>query len=461
MDQEILLKRFKKSNRKTRKLFFALKNHGSFDVSLLSFKYSLGKENLDHYYISLLSKGYKRCALFIDFNSDSNNVEYQLYVYKETLISSKDSLIDYIDEATSIKFINRFFAPYEDKNIPKGKVACRVRFGNNGSIYARPLEVHKSSIEEDIVKYLKEPKNKDYEMVLAKDLSQKYNFEVDKYMNYIDSNTSDYKVENMGFETRCQFYIDRHQDIDYVFKNEVYKNGYKFKKHSDLKKHLYLVVKSTLKDKYDDEVYKYCLEYFDKKYFSSYIEKKTRFMRKAFANYKLWNYFATFTYDEFLHSEDSFDKSLKTYFKNIHDREGVVILGGFERSGSGRLHFHAVMHIPDSYFDKLKVIDEEYYDKDAGRKRTSPISSYLKKKFGRCEFISINSEEGDFSRVLSYVCKYITKQQNAVYSSRGLKSELYGFIDDFNEHVVGYLDSKYHNAKFIKMDEETIFKEIK
>ena len=76
------------------------------------------------------------------------------------------------------------------------------------------------------------------------------------------------------------------------------------------------------------------------------ICKKVRMIRKA--NLAKFNYFCTFTYDNKLHTEDTFKKQLKTAFRHFCNRKGWKYIGVWERSPEKqRLHFHGVFYIPE------------------------------------------------------------------------------------------------------------------
>ena len=69
--------------------------------------------------------------------------------------------------------------------------------------------------------------------------------------------------------------------------------------------------------------------YMDKK-IRNLIERRKRLARKI--NLGQWNYFCTFTYDDKIHSEESFMKKLKNCFKKLCYRKGWVYIGVWERS---------------------------------------------------------------------------------------------------------------------------------
>lgn len=61
-----------------------------------------------------------------------------------------------------------------------------------------------------------------------------------------------------------------------------------------------------------------------------------------------FNYFATFTYADGKHSEESFKKKLIQCFWNFTKRKDWQYVGVWERAPkTNRLHFHGIMAIPD------------------------------------------------------------------------------------------------------------------
>lgn len=72
--------------------------------------------------------------------------------------------------------------------------------------------------------------------------------------------------------------------------------------------------------------------YVDRKMYNKWravSERRKRFMRKAYLN--RFNYFATFTYDDKKHTEESFRKKLKTCLNHLANRNGWKYMGVWER----------------------------------------------------------------------------------------------------------------------------------
>lgn len=75
------------------------------------------------------------------------------------------------------------------------------------------------------------------------------------------------------------------------------------------------------------------------------MKRRTRLMRKVYL--QQWNYFVTLTYDNELHTEDTFKKKLQNTLKHLVYRNKWKYIGVWERSPEKqRLHFHGIFSIP-------------------------------------------------------------------------------------------------------------------
>ena len=153
----------------------------------------------------------------------------------------------------------------------------------------------------------------------------------------------------------------------------------------------------------------------------NYYLKEKRLKSKGYLN--KWNYFVTFTYDDKKHDEASFRQALKKSLSNFAYRRGWKYMGVFEESPEKkRLHFHAIMYIPDGemvgelrtrkdYSTKQKKIQETVYN------------TFFEKKFGRCDFEAItNNNRQELIKAIKYMTKYIFKTNEQINYSRGLKT---------------------------------------
>lgn len=87
--------------------------------------------------------------------------------------------------------------------------------------------------------------------------------------------------------------------------------------------------------------------------------RKMRLTRKMSVNG--FNYFVTFTYSDEKMNAEQFKKKLKDYLKNNVSRNGWKYIGAWEGwDGSVRLHFHALMYIPDDAMPGENFVETKY-----------------------------------------------------------------------------------------------------
>ena len=147
------------------------------------------------------------------------------------------------------------------------------------------------------------------------------------------------------------------------------------------------------------------------------VVRKIRLCRKAYLQ-RDWNYFATFTYDDKLHTEETFREYLRNTLKHRVKRKGWKYIGVWERGGQNkRLHFHALMYIPDGTMDG-ETIEEKYYDTTSGQMKTAYINTYFRDKIGRCDFEPIFAPI-ELGSCIGYLIKYIEKSgEKIVYGGK-------------------------------------------
>lgn len=160
--------------------------------------------------------------------------------------------------------------------------------------------------------------------------------------------------------------------------------------------------------------------------------RKLTFKRKAFNND--WNYFVTFTYDDKKHNEESFVRALKNKLQNLHKRKNWLYMGAFERSKTGRLHFHGLVYVPEGQMiGNLEEI--KYYDTTSHKIAIAFINDDFTKKIGRNDFKSISKNDYSFSTALNYILKYIGKSNEKIVYSRGIKSDVMCLLDFENSAI--------------------------
>jgi len=170
------------------------------------------------------------------------------------------------------------------------------------------------------------------------------------------------------------------------------------------------------------------------------VVRRTRMMRKAAL--VDFNYFVTFTYDSSKLDEASFQKKLKTCFRNLCNRKHWKYMGVWERAPeTKRLHFHGLFYIPDG--GMVGSLEEHTDYNFKLHKRTTTIqNTYFNKRFGRTDFEYIASNK-ELYKEINYILKYLEKTEEKIVYSKGLYQ--YFLADIRDEDVVcriGREDSK-------------------
>ena len=154
------------------------------------------------------------------------------------------------------------------------------------------------------------------------------------------------------------------------------------------------------------------------------------------------NYFCTFTYDDKLHTEESFEKALKKCLQNFSTRKGWKYIGVWERGGkTDRLHFHALMHVPrEDIAGKLE--EKREYDFKSRDMKITASHKLFEKRFGRNDFKEIPNIRIMYEG-LAYLMKYLEKTGEKVVYSRGLSQYIVSdILDDDIVCPMGQDDSK-------------------
>lgn len=147
------------------------------------------------------------------------------------------------------------------------------------------------------------------------------------------------------------------------------------------------------------------------------ICRRIRMTRKA--NLANFNYFCTFTYDDKLHTEQTFKKKLRTCFRHLCERKGWKYMGVWERAPkTNRLHFHGLFSIPDIIFLEFTTCKD--YDTKGHKMQESNQSQYFNSRFGRSDFKYIDANEQRLGNALAYLMKYIEKTGEKIVYSKGL-----------------------------------------
>lgn len=159
----------------------------------------------------------------------------------------------------------------------------------------------------------------------------------------------------------------------------------------------------------------------ERKWANFYKRLKT-FKRKARLN--KWNYFVTITYDDKKQTAETFRTKLKKCLANLHSRRGWKYMGVFELAPeTKRLHFHAIMYIPQG--EMVGLIEEKKdYSTSQHKMQTTFCNSFFAETFGRNDFKALTDNDIKKGRAIEYLTKYLSKTFERVFYSRGIPTEV-------------------------------------
>ena len=179
------------------------------------------------------------------------------------------------------------------------------------------------------------------------------------------------------------------------------------------------------------------------------VAKRVRMTRKV--NLQNFNYFVTFTYDDRLHTEDSFRKKLKNTLSHLSSRDKWKYIGVWERAPkSGRLHFHGIFYIPQGTMPG-ELMEVRDYNTRKGEMQTTYQCAYFAQRFGRVDFEPI--DDNDKGHTLAYLMKYIEKDGEKIVYSKGLPQ--YFISDVADEDVICPYDE--NELKYVLSDKFTCY----
>ena len=134
---------------------------------------------------------------------------------------------------------------------------------------------------------------------------------------------------------------------------------------------------------------------------------------------------------------------------NLHTRYGWKYMGVFELSPEKeRLHFHAIMYIPDGKMVG-EITELRDYSTEHHKMQISHSNSFFADRFGRNDFEKLNANELKNGNALDYLTKYLYKTDERIIYSRGIPTEIYKYIDD-KDIAVKYFDFV---TKFVLFDD--------
>ena len=223
------------------------------------------------------------------------------------------------------------------------------------------------------------------------------------------------------------------------------------------KKEQYAFIASKLAPYFesDEALHKY-LDYKMECKRRSETARRIRCQRRA-ALHEL-SYFATFTYDDKKATEKEFEKRLLTALSNLASRKGWKYMGTWERGGdTDRLHFHAVLYIPEGKMvGKLEL--KRDYDVKKKRMVERMENSFFWDRFGRNKFELIDGTALTIGTAVSYIIKYIEKSGGRIICSKGLRTFIETDID--NDDVVAQLRED-DDKKYLLFDDFKVYKDGK
>ena len=203
----------------------------------------------------------------------------------------------------------------------------------------------------------------------------------------------------------------------------------------------------------EDEAVNFVEQHFDRLSRNRW-ERYKRMIRRGYTN--RWNYFCTFTYDSEKHTEETFRKKLMNTLYHFSSRRGWRYIGAWERGDlNERLHFHALVYIPEGQMPG-ELEEHEDYSTKRHRREKSIQNSFFNERFGRSDFSAVNNiyEVGDS---IKYMLKYISKNDEKIVYSRGLKT--YFVSDILDEDIICPMGDEEHGFKYILSENFTCIRD--
>ena len=173
-------------------------------------------------------------------------------------------------------------------------------------------------------------------------------------------------------------------------------------------------------------------------------ERYKRMIRRGYTN--RWNFFCTYTFDSKKHTEATFRTSLMNTLYHFSARRDWRYMGAWERGELGeRLHFHALTYIPEGQMPG-ELEEHEDYSTKRHRREKSIQNSFFNERFGRSDFSAVNNAY-EVADSIKYMLKYISKNDEKIVYSRGLKTRLtettntIQSADEFIQNIKKYLEA--------------------
>lgn len=164
------------------------------------------------------------------------------------------------------------------------------------------------------------------------------------------------------------------------------------------------------------------------------------------------DWFCTFTYDDKKMTEEQFAKKLLNTLRHFASRKGWKYMGAWERGDKGRLHFHALLNIPEGTMSG-EVEERREYDPVKKRVVTNNINTFFEKAFGRNTFDNLSSLAMRYSKTAEYIVKYLEKDGGRLICSRGLDTFIETVVDSEDIICPLHPDEPYDGRKYILFDD--------
>ena len=164
------------------------------------------------------------------------------------------------------------------------------------------------------------------------------------------------------------------------------------------------------------------------------------------------DWFCTFTYDDKKMTEEQFAKKLLNTLRHFASRKGWKYMGAWERGEKGRLHFHALLNIPEGTMSG-EVEKRREYDPVRKRMVTNNINTFFEKTFGRNTFDKLSNLAMRYSRTAEYIVKYLEKDGGRLICSRGLDTFIETVVDSEDIICPLHPDEPYNDRKYILFDD--------
>ena len=141
-----------------------------------------------------------------------------------------------------------------------------------------------------------------------------------------------------------------------------------------------------------------------------------------------------------------------TCLYHLANRNDWRYIGAWERGDkTERLHFHALIYIPpNAMVGKLEEHND--YDFKTHKRKVTNQNTFFNERFGRSDFNAI-SHQSEVEDSVYYMLKYITKNDEKVVYSRGLKS--YIVADILDEDIVCPYGNDEYEYKYVLADNFT------